>query len=81
MSIIIKEIVAKETWVLRHRVMWPDENIAYVKLPEDNKGTHYGLFKDSELISVISVFFHNGEAQFRKFATETKEQGFGYGSA
>jgi predicted GNAT family N-acyltransferase len=81
MSIIIKEIAAKDTWDLRHRAMWPNKNIAYVKLPEDDKGIHYGLLKDTELISVISVFFHNDEAQFRKFATEKTEQGYGYGSA
>lgn len=77
----IKKIAAKDTWDVRHRVMWPNENIAYVQLPEDDEGIHYGLFKDSELISVISVFFRDGEAQFRKFATDKNEQGRGYGSA
>tara|TARA_R110002051_G_scaffold165130_3_gene235990 strand:- start:49786 stop:50199 length:414 start_codon:yes stop_codon:yes gene_type:complete len=76
----IIEITAYETLPIRHRVMWPDKPFNYVKLPEDNEGRHYGLFLANELISVISLFITNGEAQFRKFATVENYQGKGYGS-
>lgn len=60
--------------------MWPDKPLDYIKLPGDDQGLHYGLFNDQHLISVISLFIKKEEAQFRKFATETEEQGKGYGS-
>ncbi|MFD0824566.1 GNAT family N-acetyltransferase [Neobacillus sp. M.A.Huq-85] len=43
-------------------------------------GIHFGLFKESTLVSVISLFIDNEEAQFRKFATLQQEQGNGFGS-
>lgn len=80
MNIIIKEIDASETWDLRHRVMWPEKNIDYVKLEEDKAGIHFGLFKDDHLISVVSLFITDQQAQFRKFATDNNAQGQGYGT-
>lgn len=77
---IIREIQASDTWALRQQVMWPDRPISYVMLEDDPVGTHYGLYQDKLLISVISVFVRNGEAQFRKFATLASEQGKGYGT-
>lgn len=76
----IKQIEASETHFLRHKVMWPDKPLAFVILEEDEKGKHFGLFEDSRLISIISVFIQNENAQFRKFATDTHAQGKGYGS-
>lgn len=80
MAIKIRPITASQTWSLRHKVMWPNMPLDYVKLPNDEQGIHYGLFEDGELVSVVSLFVENGEAQFRKFATITSEQGKGYGS-
>ncbi len=60
--------------------MWPDQSLAYVKLPQDKNGIHFGLFKNEKLISVISLFIKGKSAQFRKFATIHLEQGKGYGS-
>ena len=68
------------TWEIRHKVMWPDRPLNYVKLPNDPEGIHYGLFVEKELISIVSVFINEREAQFRKFATLQKYQGSGYGS-
>lgn len=79
-SISIKAIAASQTWELRHKVMWPGESIEYVKLPKDTTGEHYGLFKDEGLIAVVSLFIEGNNAQFRKFATATTEQGKGYGT-
>lgn len=76
----IAEITAKETLLIRHQVMWPDRSIDYVKLPNDDQGKHFGLFINDQLISVISLFIVDQEAQFRKFATLSEHQGKGYGS-
>ncbi|GAA4842421.1 GNAT family N-acetyltransferase [Algivirga pacifica] len=76
----IKKLNSKATWPLRHKVMWPNKPIEYVQLPNDQEGLHLGLFIEEKLVSVISVFVENGEAQFRKFATDMEEQGKGYGT-
>ena len=80
MSLIIKEIHAKETYALRHQVMWPDKPKEFVILNNDEEGLHLGLCKDSNLIAVVSLFTKDGCAQFRKFATKASEQGNGYGT-
>jgi predicted GNAT family N-acyltransferase len=76
----IKQITASETLPIRHKVMWPDKPITYVKLPNDKSATHFGLFVNGEITAVISLFIENNEAQFRKFATVVKFQGLGYGT-
>ena len=76
----IKEIKPSETLDLRHRILLPKKSIDSIILAEDNSGQHFGLFKDGQLISAISLFIENDTAQFRKFATETSEQNKGYGS-
>lgn len=76
----IKQIPYADTWNIRHRVMWPNQPFDYVKLPEDEKGIHFGLFKNKKLIAVASLFIDHDEAQFRKLATETHEQGQGHGT-
>jgi GNAT superfamily N-acetyltransferase len=80
-NILITEVTAADTWPLRHQVMWPDRDLAYVQLPDDQHGIHFGLFVYGELTSVISLFINGKTAQFRKFATDTSQQGKGYGSA
>jgi predicted GNAT family N-acyltransferase len=75
----IKQIQPSDTWEIRHRVMWADKPFEYVQLAEDEKGLHFGVFKNTELVSVVSLFIENDSAQFRKFATEISEQGKGYG--
>jgi predicted GNAT family N-acyltransferase len=76
---MIKEIYAEDTWEIRHKVMWPEKDLNYVKLKDDHKGKHYGVFEENKMVSVISLFFSEDGAQFRKFATLKKEQGKGYG--
>ncbi|KIO77708.1 GNAT family acetyltransferase [Pedobacter lusitanus] len=78
--VTIREINASQTWDLRHHVMWPDQTIDYVKLAEDEDGTHFGLFEDDQLMSVVSLFINGQQAQFRKFATANAAQGRGYGT-
>ncbi len=77
----IKEISAQEVWPIRHEVMWPNMPFDFIKLKEDSKGIHFGLFLNDELMSVISLFETSPEvAQFRKFATKMSAQNKGYGS-
>jgi len=76
----IIEIKSTEILDLRHRILSPNKSIDSIILAEDDTGQHFGLFKDAQLISVISLFIENDIAQFRKFATETSEQNKGYGS-
>lgn len=76
----IVQITSEETLSIRHKVMWPNKPIDYVQLPNDAEGRHFGYFKNDELISVISLFVENNEAQFRKFATLKEYQGKGFGS-
>lgn len=76
----IKEIKPSETLELRHRILSPNKSIDSIIIAEDDYGQHFGLFKDAQLISVVSLFIENDIAQFRKFATETSEQNKGYGS-
>lgn len=78
--ISIQKVSCQDCWPIRHQVMWPDRSLDYVKLPEDEKGEHFGLYKEKDLIAVISFFIQNQQAQFRKFACLVEEQGKGYGS-
>ena len=76
----IKEIKPPETSDLRHRILSPNKSVDSIILTEDDVGQHFGIFQSEKLVSVISLFVENDNAQFRKFATETTEQNKGYGS-
>lgn len=80
MTTLIREISAAETWPIRHQVMWRDQPFAYIQLPEDDLGLHYGVWVEKELVSVVSLFVNGADGQFRKFATLVNHQGKGYGS-
>ena len=77
---IIKEIAAAQTYHLRHTVMWPSRPMAFIQLPEDENGVHFGLYKEEELLCIVSLFITDRTAQFRKLATKVSEQGKGYAS-
>ncbi len=77
----IKKISPSDTWSIRQSVMWPDKPLTYVQLEEDKKGLHYGVFENAELLSVISLFIENENAQFRKFATQVIHQAKGHAAA
>ncbi|CAM3975178.1 MULTISPECIES: GNAT family N-acetyltransferase [Flavobacterium] len=76
----IKQITSNETIAIRHKVMWPNMSLEYVKLPNDESARHFGLFVNGEIISIISLFKEKNEIQFRKFATLIEFQGLGYGT-
>jgi len=77
----ILKITPQDTYPIRHQVMWPDKPIEYVQLEEDQHGLHFGVYHNSQLVSVVSLFIDGDQAQFRKFATLEHVQGKGYGSA
>ena len=81
MDIEIKRITSSEVLPIRHKVMWPNKPIEYVKLQNDKSAKHFGLVVNGEVISIISLFTVEKEVQFRKFATLPEFQGFGYGTA
>ncbi|NOV02134.1 GNAT family N-acetyltransferase [Paenibacillus planticolens] len=76
----IEKVRKEQAWQLRHEVMWPERDLSYVQLADDEKGVHYGLVDEGTLISVVSLFIDGEDAQFRKFATRRSDQGKGYGS-
>lgn len=76
----IKQITASQTLDIRHKVMWPNKPIEYVKLPNDENGRHFGLLVNGKITSIISLFVENNEMQFRKFATLKEYQGLGFGT-
>lgn len=76
----IASVEKEQAWTIRHKVMWPNKSIEYIKLEDDSSGIHLGLFKSDKLISVVSLFVDGEQVQFRKFATTQEEQGKGYGS-
>ena len=80
MEIQIKETELEEVWKLRYKVMYPEKDLEYVKLADDEKGIHLGVYAGKKLISVISLFITGERLQFRKFATLKEEQGKGYGT-
>jgi GNAT superfamily N-acetyltransferase len=78
----IRPIAPAQTYALRHAVLWPDQPLAYVQLPDDDTGQHFGAFEAEKLVAVISLFVSaDGTARFRKFATDPAWQGRGIGSA
>lgn len=81
-EIVIQPIDAAQTYALRHAVLWPDKPLAYVQLPDDAAGQHFGTFAAGTLVAVISLFVEaDGVARFRKFATDPAWQGRGVGTA
>lgn len=76
----IVSLQARDTWPIRHVVMWPDKPLSYVVLERDEIGKHFGLQVGQKLVSVISLFVDGEVAQFRKLATLKEAQGRGYGS-
>jgi len=76
----IRQVSVDDVFPLRQEVLWPDKPLSYVKIDNDDEGIHFGLYVDDLLVTVISIFIENGQAQFRKFATLESYRGCGYGS-
>ncbi|KIM83581.1 hypothetical protein PILCRDRAFT_6998 [Piloderma croceum F 1598] len=59
-QVVIVPIKVEDTIPLRHSVLWPEREVSYVSLPEDNEGYHFGAFLPSQRrdtpICIISLF-------------------------
>ena len=76
---MIRRITTEETLPLRRDVLYPNETLDAVKVPNDEDGLHFGLFEDAQLVGVVSLFLRRTDAQFRKLAVHPACQGKGYG--
>jgi predicted GNAT family N-acyltransferase len=79
-TIQIEQIRPELTWKLRRDVMYPDQKIPEMAMPEDKDGYHFAAFKDNYIVGVVSLFHEGTNFQFRKFAVATEEQGKGTGT-
>ena len=77
--ISIRSVTFEQTYPLRHSVLWPDKPLDYVKVENDEQGHHFGAFRNTELIAVISLFVEGQTGRFRKFAArpDCQRQGIG----
>lgn len=78
MTPIITNINFQSTWPIRHKVMWPNKPLDYIKIEGDEGALHYGVVVGEELVSIVSLYIDGTEAQFIKLATLPKAQGKGY---
>ncbi len=85
---LIKEISAKETFIVRHPVLRKGKPIETCAFEGDNLKTthHFGLFNDLDLIGIISLFLktntifaENLQAQIRGMAILGSHQKKGLG--
>jgi len=77
---MINEVPYEQVLEIRRKAMYPDKDIEFVILPDDDRGLHMGYYIEGVPVSVFSLFLKDGELQFRKFATLPEFQGKGYGS-
>ena len=63
---MIREVPLETVWVMRQEIMYPKETIGFVKLEDDDKGLHWGLYAGDRLVSVISLFVHK-DSLWRKW--------------
>ncbi len=79
MEIEIRKATLDEILPIRHAVLWPDKPFEFVKVEGDEAGVHFGLYRNSQLVTIISLFGEGKSIRFRKFATlpEFQNQGLG----
>jgi|SRR5476649_944160 len=75
----IEQITPQLTWQLRRDVLYPGNMLWEMEMDEDNHGYHFGVFIDSQLIGVVSLFQQRDIWQFRKFAIDPAYQSKGIG--
>mgnify|MGYP000903209569 CR=1 FL=1 len=78
---IISEAPYGEVLTIRQQVMYPDKDVDFVKLQDDDQAIHVGVYENNSLVSVMSIFLHGRDVQFRKLATLNSMQQKGYASA
>lgn len=86
----VKQIDAKDTHDLRHKILRPNQDIADCKYPgdEDDGSFHLGAYVDDKLVSVASFYIdrHNDiedefQYRLRGMATDVEHRGKGYSLA
>ena len=63
----------------REESMYPGQGLDIVKVPGDDKATHYGCYSNDLLVGVVSVFEKDSIFQIRKLAVLPEYQGNGFG--
>ena len=74
------KIKPKDTLLIRHKVLWPNEPVEYCIVEGDETAWHFGVELDSSLVCVASLYLDGRSARLRKFATLPEYQGQGIGS-
>ena len=77
---MIEEAPYTDVLNIRKEVMYPDKDINYVTLADDDNGLHLGYYEQGILIGVVSLFLKEKTLQFRKLAIKKEHQGKGYGT-
>lgn len=66
---------------IRQQALYPDKDIDFVKLSDDDQGIHMGVYDRGLIVAVVSIFMSvDRSVQFRKLAVLPEEQRKGYGS-
>ena len=76
----IEQIPYQATWAIRLEVMYPEQNLDFVKLENDDEGIHFGLFYEDKLTGIVSLFQNENVYQLRKLAILDNVQKMGFGS-
>lgn len=76
----IEQIAYNFTWPIRQEVMYPDQDLDFVKLKNDEIGIHFALYFDNKLTGVVSLFNKKDVYQFRKLAILDNVQKKGFGT-
>ena len=76
----IRVIEWQDALLVRHNVLWPDKSVSFCRVEGDELASHYGVYRDGNLVSVASIYKTQGVARLRKFATLELFQGQGMGS-
>jgi GNAT superfamily N-acetyltransferase len=83
-EIEIRPVAVEQTYPLRHHILWPEQPLSFVQLPEDSAGHHFGAFTTSTdhpvFVGVISLYMTDSTARFRKMCVLPSHQSQGIGS-
>lgn len=86
----VKQIDARDTYPLRHKILRPNQTIEDCQYPgdEDDGSFHLGAYVDEKLVSVASFYIDRYEKiedefqyRLRGMATEPEHRGKGYSLA
>lgn len=79
----VNEANYEDVLTIRQQALYPDKDIDFVKLEDDDQGIHMGVYDDGgELVAVVSIFMSaDRSVQFRKLAVRPDKQSRGYGSS